>query len=110
MKTYLMAAAAIGLGVAGATSTGITPARAGTVCLTDNDSPNTYRSCEYYSFRACRASSRGVGGSCVRNPWPDSWGGEYGYVEGPTVEFGSAYNRYDGPIYHRGYGGPGYRW
>lgn len=107
MKAYLLAAEAIGL-AAGFTSTSVTPAKAGTVCLTDNDSPSTYRSCEYYSFRACRASSQGVGGSCVRNPRGDE--GEYGYIEGPSVEFGSAYNRYDGPIYHRGYDGPGYRW
>jgi len=108
MKTYLLAAAALGLAVAGVTSAGITPAKAGTVCLTDPDSPNTYHSCEFYSYRACRASSQGVGGSCVRNPRGDD--GEYGYIEGPSVEFGSAYNRYDGPIYHRSYYGPGYRW
>jgi len=108
MKTYFLAAAAIGLATASIAAAGVAPAQAGTVCLTDNDSPNTYRSCEYYSFRACRASSQGVGGSCVRNPNGD--GDEYGYIEGPAAEFGSAYNRYDSPIYHRDYDEPGDRW
>jgi len=102
MKSYLLAAAAFGLAAASITSFGTTPAKAGTVCVTDSDSPNTYRSCEFYSFRACRASAQGTGGSCVRNPNGDD--GEYGYIGGPSVEFGAAYNRYDGPIYHRGYG------
>lgn len=106
MRTYLLAAAVLSLAAAGITTLGAVPAKAGTVCLTDQDSPNTYQSCEYYSFRACRASSRGVGGSCVRNPFGD----EDAYLVAPSVEFGSAYNRYDGPIYDRGYYGPRYRW
>src|SRR3569623_1443148 len=101
MKTYLLAAAAFGLAAACIGSAGITPAKAGTVCVTDSDSPNTYRSCEFYSFRACRASARGTGGSCVRNPRGDE--GEYGYIEGPSVGFGAAYNRYVGPFFHRVY-------
>lgn len=108
MKKYFLTAAALGLAMTGMTSLGTAPAKAGTICLTDQDSPSTYRSCDFYSYRACRASSQGVGGSCVRNPRGDE--DNFGYVEGPSVEFGSAYNRYDGPIYHRGYAGPGYRW
>lgn len=96
MKTFALSASAFGLAVAGSLWLGAGPAKAGPFCLTDSDSPQTYRSCEYYSYAACRASSRGAGGSCVANPRGDD---SYGYAVGPTVEFGNSYNRYDGPVY-----------
>src|ERR1700742_3696036 len=91
-----------GFGLAMSASLGFSPAKAGPICLTDNDSPNTYRTCEFYSYAACRASSQGAGGSCVANRRGDD---SYGYGVVPSVEFDNAYNRYDGPVY----GGPAYR-
>ncbi|EKS29009.1 DUF3551 domain-containing protein [Afipia felis] len=108
MKTYLLTAAALGLATASITSFSSAPANAGTVCLTDTDSPNTYQSCSFYSFGACQASAQGVGGSCVSNPRGDE--DSYGYIGGPSAAFGMAYNRYEGPLYHRGYYSSGDRW
>ncbi len=99
MRRLLMTAAATGFAAAAFVSIGSTVASAGTVCLTDKEQIGNYQSCEFYSFRECRASSRGIGGTCVRNPYPDegaAWGG-------PFMEFGSSYNRYDGPAYGGGY-------
>jgi hypothetical protein len=36
-------------------------------CLRDGTSPGSW-DCSYYNFRQCEESSRGVGGSCSRNP------------------------------------------
>jgi Protein of unknown function (DUF3551) len=102
MNKYTLTAAAFGMAVAGSFGMTTSPAKAGPVCLTDNDSPQTYRSCNFYSYAACRASSRGAGGSCVANPRGND--DFYGYEVGPSVDYGNAYNRYDGPVY----GAPGY--
>ncbi len=99
MKTYLLTAAALGLAAAGLTTLGSTPAKAGTVCVTDSDSP--VASCDFYTYAACQAYALGAGGSCMSNPFGDD--GRYGYIASPSTELGMAYNRYNGPIHRRGY-------
>ncbi|WP_458757323.1 DUF3551 domain-containing protein [Afipia sp. TerB] len=99
MRKWLLTAAALGCSVAGLSAISTTPASAGPVCLTDKETTGNYQSCEYFSFRACRAAQNGVGGSCVHNPY---WNEQYSYG-GPAYGFGSSYNHYDGPMY-----GPAY--
>jgi hypothetical protein len=103
MRKLLMTAAAVGLSAAGLVSVASTSVKAGPICLTDKESSGTFQSCEFYSFRACRASQDGVGGTCVRNPYGDDDAYSEGLMGGPVVEYGSSYNRYDGPIYGGGY-------
>ena len=79
------------------------PVLSGPVCLTDKETTGNFQSCEYYSFRACRAAQDGVGGKCVRNPYPDDDDFSAGPLGGGYIEYGSSYNRYDGPIYGGGY-------
>jgi hypothetical protein len=105
MKTYLLTAAALGLAAASLTSLGSTPAKAGTVCLTDSDSP--VASCDFYTYASCQAYALGAGGSCMINPIGDD--SRYGYIADRSAEFGMAYNRYDGPVSRRVYG-PSDRW
>jgi hypothetical protein len=96
MKKHVLMAAALGFAAAGSIGLTSSPAKAGPVCLTDSDSSSTYRTCEFFSYAQCRASSHGAGGSCVANKFGDD---SYGYAQGASVEFGNAYNRYDGPVY-----------
>ena len=95
MRKLLMTAAAVGFSAAALVSVGSTTAKAGLICLTDKQTSGNFQSCEFYSYRACRAAQNGVGGSCVRNPYGD----EYGYMGGPSYGFRSSYNYYDGPMY-----------
>jgi hypothetical protein len=41
------------------------------------------QSCYYTSYGQCMATLRGIGGSCIRNPWqthaPGDWRGPYRY-------------------------------
>ena len=104
MRKFLLTAAALGFSAAALASVSPTPAHAGSVCLTDPTNGGSYQNCEFYSFRECRASSIGVGGSCVRNPTPDEDSYSEGPFVGPSIQYGSSYNRYDGPVY----GGRGY--
>lgn len=103
MRKLLMTAAAVGFSAAALVSVGSTVAKAGPICLTDKETTGNFQSCEYYSFRACRAAQDGVGGKCVHNPYPDDDDFSAGPWGGGTIEFGSSYNRYDGPIYRDGY-------
>lgn len=102
MRKLLMTAAAVGLSAAALVSVGSTVAKAGPICLTDKETTGNFQSCEYYSFRACRAAQDGVGGKCVRNPYGYEDDFSVGPLSGGVIEFGSSYNRYDGP-YDEGY-------
>lgn len=102
MRAIMMTVAATGFSAAALIPVGSTIAQAGTVCLTDKEVSTNYQSCEFYSFRECRASQAGVGGTCVLNPYPDE-GGAGPLLFGPPVPYGSAYNRYLGPLPGGGY-------
>jgi len=95
MNKYIHGASALGLALMGSFGLTTSPAEAGSICLTDNDSSSTYQSCDFYSYAQCRASSSGTGGSCITNPGVD---GSYAYALNRPVGFGDAYNRYEGPV------------
>lgn len=101
MQKFLMAAAAVAISTTAFVSLGARVANAGTVCLTDKEVQQNFQSCDFYSFQECRTSAIGIGGTCVRNPYPDEGG--YGVIVGPWGGFGSSYNRYDRPVYGGGY-------
>jgi hypothetical protein len=88
-----LTAAALGFSAVAFGTIGTTPASAGPFCTTNKDGGGT-SNCTYYSYRACKRSTSGIGGDCVRNPF---WN-EYGYM-GPADRFGMSYNYYDGPGY-----------
>jgi hypothetical protein len=93
MRKFLLTAATLGFSAVALSAFSATPASAGSFCTTNKDGGGT-ADCTYYSYRACKRATAGIGGDCVRNPYGD----EYGYM-GPVDRFGSSYNYYDGPIY-----------